>query len=210
MSDEASSAEVAAPSTAAPEQAPSAAPSSPQPMLPGPSHPYAVPASLAGHGVAQDFGRVMNAAGMPESVVSSVYAWADAGMPHQEFAGRDDLDHVDTAMQLRELWGDKADANLTRVRSYVRNNLPAELSQAMLGSARTADGRALGNDPAVLIRLHQLASQSPEVKSTGNLDADIKAIESVMRDNRDAYNRDQGLQMKLLGLYDARIKRDAK
>jgi hypothetical protein len=91
--------------------------------------------------------------------------------------------------------------------------LPKEDRAALL-SGRTADGRLIGDNPAILKWLATLSRElnpAATVLPAGNVTAvgveeAIKQIEGVMRTDRRAYDKDPAMQQKLRDLYDAREK----
>lgn len=114
---------------------------------------------------------------------------------------------------LRTEYGNDYRTNINSIHGLL-DGAPKEVSEALL-NARAGDGKAIMNDPQVVRWLVGLAREINPVHtivpgSGGNpgqgLEEAIGAIEKVMREDRPAYNRDLGMQKRLLELYGAREK----
>lgn len=183
------------------------APAAGEPLPAGPPHGYTMPDSLARDGLAHNALRIARAAGIPDDTVRDVLDWVAKGGGNGEFDALDAADEEAATEELRGLFGEEFGSNVSTLRSYLSRNLPSNVSDALL-SARFPDGRRVANDPAVLVRLMGLAKRSPAMpEPTGDVERDIRAIEAAMRDNREAYNADVGLQARALELYAERQRR---
>ncbi|WP_298831092.1 hypothetical protein [uncultured Piscinibacter sp.] len=86
-------------------------------------------------------------------------------------------------------------------------NLPDDLP-LRIANARGNDGRAVLKDPRVVVPLLGLAQRAPTFdRGDGSLEAQIAAIETLMRDDRQRYFADPALQLRARRLY---AQRDAK
>lgn len=155
------------------------------------------------------FSDTMHAMGVPPEVGSAVLDWLSSGDNGASFVQQDAADRQAGIAELRRLWpGDEYAQNIELANRYLDNNLPPGASN-LLSHARVAGKRLLNNAEAV-VGLVALAKRGATVSaSTGNLEADIRAIESVMRTDPDAYYRDNALQTKLRGLYEQRIAKNS-
>jgi hypothetical protein len=105
--------------------------------------------------------------------------------------------------ELREVWGDNFSANLDSIKNLLRA-APKQL-QEFLHSARYNDGRAIGNDPAVLKWLASLVpgkTQAGNQPGSGDIHAEIASIEAKMGTRE--YFRSEPMQARLRTLYAAR------
>lgn len=122
--------------------------------------------------------------------------------------------HTETAVTLRTEMGPDFKANMNAFGAF-RDSLPAEL-QHMLFSARTVDGKLLGDLPAFIKAgaaigraLNPAAALVPPGSgdSTQSIDTQISEIEGKMYLNgkpNDAYWKDAGMQARYRELVDAR------
>jgi hypothetical protein len=118
---------------------------------------------------------------------------------------------------LRAEWGRDYRTNLNVIQSYM-DTMPPPVAEALKG-ARGADGVALFNNPEFSQWFAGFAREANSVqtlvgpdgqKHGQSLEDEIKHIEGFMRTNRADYNRDTKMQQRLLQLYDARIKAQAR
>lgn len=113
---------------------------------------------------------------------------------------------------LRAEWGGEYKRNVTFIHNLLDGAATPEFKDKLLGG-RLADGTPIGSDPAALRFLMSLALvQNP----TGTLvpgynntpiegvDEEIKKIETLMRTDRAAYDKDEKQQARLRELYGAR------
>lgn len=164
----------------------------------GPSmHSFAL-GDLAGVPVFEDFASVMETAGAPQELVDAVIESFD---DPTDYSAQDEADKAAGAAQLREMWGDSFTQNLRSVREFLASHLPPGVDRLVM-NARIG-GKAIMNDPSVLIALAGVAQRSPKVASTGDLAQDIAAIENLMRDDGSAYRKGV-LSIRLRRLYASR------
>lgn len=149
------------------------------------------------------------AIGLPSDIVESARAWMDKGlvMSQAELDTIDAADRAKAETELKALWGKgKYLSNIKAINKYVAETLKPGVAD-VIQSARHADGHAIGNDPAVLQRLLGPALKAQPAELNGDLDTQIETIESFMRTNRAAYNRDEPLQSRYRQLLGERAER---
>lgn len=151
------------------------------------------------------------------AVLEAYYAEQDAVTAQRDEA---DGQFRQTAEEtLRVDWGPDFKTNKNAIHNLMNgpHGLPKEDRAALL-SGRTADGRLIGDNPAILKWLATLSRElnpAATVLPAGNVTAvgveeEIKRIEGVMRTDRRAYDKDPAMQQKLRDLYDAREKMKAR
>ncbi len=119
---------------------------------------------------------------------------------------------------LRAEWGGEYKRNITFIHNLLDGSATPEFKEKLLGG-RLADGTPIGSDPDALRFLMSLALvQNP----TGTLvpgynnnpaqgvDEEIAKIETMMRTDRAAYNKDEKMQSRYRELLDAREKLKAR
>ena len=128
-------------------------------------------------------------------------------MSQAELDTIDAADRAKAETELKALWGKgKYLSNIKAINKYVAETLKPGVAD-VIQSARHADGHAIGNDPAVLQRLLGPALKAQPAELNGDLDTQIETIESFMRTNRAAYNRDEPLQSRYRQLLGERAER---
>lgn len=154
---------------------------------------------------------------LPPSAVNKVASWYFA---KQEAAAAEQAKLDDTSLrtaksELMQEWGGGYESNLEEI----GNHLVAQFGQEMaatLHSARMPDGRLLGNVPefarAMLKQARELnpgavlvPGASNQVSAVGDR---IKQIENTMRDNPDAYWRDDKMQAEFAKLLEFKNKQN--
>lgn len=154
---------------------------------------------------------------LPPSAVNKVASWYFA---KQEAAAAEQAKLDDTSLraaksELMQEWGGGYESNLEEI----GNHLVAQFGQEMaatLHSARMPDGRLLGNVPefarAMLKQARELnpgavlvPGASNQVSAVGDR---IKQIEGVLRDNPDAYWRDDKMQAEFAKLLEFKNKQN--
>lgn len=125
---------------------------------------------------------------------------------------------------LKEEWGPAFTRRANAISSlFVKAEGGADLKNdesvyARLLGGRTADGKLIGNDPAILKWLdglrHEVNPAATLVDDTADtsqsINDAIKQIETVMRTDRKAYNKDTAMQQRYVELLAAREKMSAK
>ena len=116
-------------------------------------------------------------------------------------AEADDSAMAETAEFMKDYWGADYDAHVTRLQTLVDSSpIPDELH-----STRLPDGSLLFNNRDVLAWLGELLSEagagaqvSHSLSETEreSLEAERLEIEEIMRTNRAAYNKDEGMQAR--------------
>jgi hypothetical protein len=154
---------------------------------------------------------------LPPSAVNKVASWY---FQKQEAAAAEQAKMDDTSLrtaksELMQEWGGGYESNLDEI----GNHLVAQFGQEMastLHSARLPDGRLLGNVPefarAMLKQARELnpgavlvPGASNQVSAVGDR---IKQIEGVLRDNPDAYWRDDKMQAEFAKLLEFKQKQN--
>lgn len=119
--------------------------------------------------------------------------------------------------ELKEAWGGDYNANIAAMRPYF-DGVDSELFNNLMGG-RMADGRKIGNDPAIMkffaakaVAENPLAAVlPPSNQSAESLDAEIKSLEKRMGgEDRAAWFKDDKAQARLQTLYAARDRIAAK
>lgn len=147
----------------------------------------------------------------PDQVNANV-SWYFAAMRQQEEAIADANLNARNACEteLREDWGPEYRATLNGIASML-DSAPDGVKQSLL-AAKSLDGTNLLNQPGVMRWLAQLSRELnpvPTVVGAGGgqlvgIEDEIAQIESVMREDRAKYNRDERMQERLRKLYGAR------
>ena len=153
-----------------------------------PNEPYQPP-SVAGTETLE----TLKASGISSQVVREALDYVQNGSAHsaQDLEAIDAADRGASVAELDALWGKDRQSNVAALNSFL-NDLP---SGDAIRNSRTADGRAVLNDPANVQRLLGLARQ-PRPSAKGDVGEQIAAIEGFMRSNRGAYNKDEALQAR--------------
>ena len=120
--------------------------------------------------------------------------------------------------QLREMWvGQDYYRNMNAAKSLVQQ-LPKDF-QDIFSSARTTDGKILGDHPTILATMAQLAREiNPAatvvpagVQDVGKaIDTELAEIRQVMRDDRNRYNKDEKMQARYRELLNTQEKIKAR
>jgi len=121
-----------------------------------------------------------------------------------------------TEDELRAEWGADYRANINHIQGFLAQ-APEGVAD-LIGNARGADGKAILNDPNVV---RWLASVARELNPVGTivpsgggsakgLDDEISEIETFMRTDRAAYNKDERKQARLRDLYAARERQQGR
>lgn len=118
--------------------------------------------------------------------------------------------------ELREAWGGDYDGNIAAMRPYFET-VDSDLFNNLMGG-RMADGRKIGNHPAIVkffaakaVAENPLASVLPQQNSGAvAIDNEIAALEKRMGEDRGAWFKDSKAQARLQALYAARDKVAAK
>jgi len=117
---------------------------------------------------------------------------------------------VTTEDALRAEWGDEYRRNI----NLLKNHIPEGIADRLL-SGRLADGNPIGSDPEVLKWLvaEALAKNPSGVivpqggsGAVADVETRIKQIETMMRDNRKAYDKDEKVQEEYRRLIDYRLQ----
>ena len=115
---------------------------------------------------------------------------------------------------LREDWGPEFKRNVNLINNLVASNGDPEFVENFW-NARLADGTPIGSSPAMLKMLLNLAlvdNPAGTVVPNGggniqqSIDTEIASIETAMRKDRNAYNKDEKMQARYRDLLEAREK----
>lgn len=157
----------------------------------------------------------MHEAGAPPSLTGAALESYYQIVEEQAAAEAVQLDNAKVAGEeaLREEWGKDYRRNLNALHSHL-DTLPPRVKEAFTGG-RGADGVPLGYDPEVMKWLASIALEANPlatvVPGAGANQAsaiadEIASIETMMRVDRDAYNRDEKIQARYRELVAAREK----
>lgn len=157
----------------------------------------------------------LHARNVPPEVMHDLTEWY-YNLQNEQIKTQQDADSLAKPAleeKLREAWGADFKANANVYASYLES-APKDV-QDVLKSARDAEGNFILYRPEVV---SWLVAQAREINPAGHItpagnagnvqsiQAEIDSIESLMRTNRTAYNKDNAKQERLRQLYDARIK----
>jgi hypothetical protein len=154
------------------------------------------------------------------AVMHKVIDWYNGFAEGQQdsMAEMDHAHHTETEDALRTEWGSDYRANINLVGSLIETTFGEENASALL-NARDGEGRAIMNIPGVLEglasisrKLNPVAQLAPKTGRTPDqtLDDEIADIEKLMRDDRNAYNKDEKVQSRYRDLLQIRIDHEAR
>lgn len=119
---------------------------------------------------------------------------------------------------LRSEWGGEYKRNIGFINNMLDGAVSPEFKNKLL-SGRLADGTPMGSDPETLRFLMGLALiQNPagtlvpgfSNRPAEGVDEELAKIDKVMRENRDAYNKDEKMQARYRELLEAKEKLKAR
>lgn len=157
-----------------------------------------------------------HAANLPPEVVNEQLNWYLGTYIPQLQQAQAEMDgdfKVEAQVKLREAWGADYKGNMNAVASLL-GTAPEGLRDRFF-SSRTPEGRAFGDDPEVMQWLAGLARElNPVSTVTGGTEGDplkgvndkIAEYETMMRTNRQAWNKDTAAQADYQKLLDLRAK----
>lgn len=129
-----------------------------------------------------------------------------------------DLEHKSQSEEsLRAEWGVEYKQNVNAIANFMRATFGGDADR-LLG-ARLADGKPLGNDPAILRALAGIVREMNPLHSVvghngpdamKSVETEIADIEKAMRDDRAAYFKDAAKQERYAQLMNARDKQKAR
>jgi hypothetical protein len=104
---------------------------------------------------------------------------------------------------LRATWKGEYQTNLAAMKNFMAATMPTETAQTLMAS-RTPDGRLLGDNPAILKWLTQVARDAnpeatllpPSGVEWKGAEAELEGIRKMRRENPDAYDADKKLQAR--------------
>lgn len=165
-----------------------------------------------------DFMGVLHEMNVEPRVGHAVINWYNNFAEEQQdlLADMDAEHHQETEDALRQTWGGDYRANINLVGSLIDSTFGADFKEVIL-NARDPEGRAIMNIPGVLQGLAELsrkinpiaALEPPGGDPQQTLNDEIAEIEKVMKEDRQRYNADEGMQARLRQLYDIRTKHQA-
>jgi hypothetical protein len=138
-------------------------------------------------------------------------------MKQQEMEARNDADHqaqLSGEDELRAEWGNEFRRNINVLHGHLDSIMDQETKDAML-NGRLADGTPIGSSPLILKALLNTALQinpSGTIVPAGGGDLgqgindEIASIEKTMRENRQEYNNNAGMQERYRQLLSAKEK----
>ncbi len=155
----------------------------------------------------------------PDQVKANLTFMANLEKAEQTQRATRDVEIQDQGEEaLRAEWGGEYKRNITFIHNLLDGAATPEFKDKLLGG-RLADGTPLGSDPEALRFLMSLALvQNPtgtlvpgyNNNPAGGVDEEITKIETTMRTDRTAYNRDEKMQSRYRELLDAREKLKAR
>ena len=170
----------------------------------------------------QEFAAEIHKAGATPQVMSAVANWYYARQQKQADAldEADDAHRRESLQALRDEWGGPAQlkANQAAIRSLFDMaeggtdiNNPQAVYHRLMGG-RTADGKIIGNDPAIAKWLAALGIERNPMPtlveggegSSMGIDTEITSIEKRMREDRPGYFKDEKLQARYRTLLETR------
>lgn len=167
-----------------------------------------------------NFAEAMHKANIPPAVVHQAIGWYNQWQEQQaaEVAKADAELQEKTADSLRAEWGKDFKTNINIGKDFLINTAGQEFADDIM-QAVLPDGSRIGDNKQALQWLARTAREVNPVPtlvpgSSGDagatVDSEIARIETFMRTNRGAYNRDTAMQDQLLKLYDARDRLKAR
>jgi hypothetical protein len=168
----------------------------------------------------EDFAGAMHEMNVDPTVMHKAIEWYNGFAEREQdaLAEMDHTQHTETVDELRNEWGTDYRANINLVGSHIETQFGQEAAEALL-NARSPDGRAIMNIPGVLQgfmtaarAINPVAQLAPRTDRTAveTLDEEISGIEKTMRENRDAYNKDEKMQARYRELLQIRIDHEAR
>ena len=149
----------------------------------------------------------------PEQVKATVKAWNEISNVMGEQQAEADLKkQKDGEDALRAEWGGEFRRNINLAHSLLDGTANPQMKNAVL-NARLPDGTLIGSSPEALKLLVSLALiQNPtgvvvpgsEANQMQGIEDEIGKIEKTMRENRQAYNKDEKMQARYRDLLGAR------
>lgn len=167
----------------------------------------------------ESFAKALHAQNADPKVAHAAVKWYNEFVEEQQaqIAENDSTHQAEVDDALRSQWAGDYRANINVVESYL-GTMPAEVADHFR-TARAPDGRLLMHVPEVMQTLAQSARELNGVVTIAGIEGSVPAeklddaiaeAEKFMRTNRADYNKDPKRQARLLGLYEAREKRDSK
>lgn len=176
--------------------------------------------------LAGDFASALHKAGAPQSVMNEAMGWylRNEEARAAEIDRQDDDNKRSGVQELKEEWGPAYNRNINAISSlfaYAPGGADMENEGALFNrllGGRMADGRIIGDDPGMVKFLVSLAKEVNPVAtvveaadgSGRGIDEEIKEIETLMRTDRRAYDKDTKKQSRYLELIGAREKHRAR
>lgn len=176
--------------------------------------------------LAGDFAASMHSAGLTQAQMNTAMSWyfknEEARAAHIDTL--DDQNRRSAEQALKEEWGASFKRNTNAIPSLFTNaaggqdmNNENSLFNRLLGG-RMADGTIIGDDPDMTRWLVSMAKEINPVStviddaagSGKGIDDEIAEIESLMRTDRRAYDKDPRKQSRYLELLEARSKHRAR
>lgn len=140
--------------------------------------------------------KVAAALGLSAETLAGARTWinGEVQFSDDQLSQLDKVHEAEAITELRALWGDKFLPNFKAIEAYL-DTLP-DNAGVFFKHARDGNGKAIANNPATLQLLLGQAQARRSTTLSGSLAEQIAAIESTMRSDRDAYNRDENLQAR--------------
>ena len=165
------------------------------------------------------FAESLHGANLPPETASVAAAWYYR-VEEEKIAAADAADLAEATTvddELRAEWGGEHRGNINSIKNFLAT-APDGIGEQLMGG-RLADGRRLFNDPGALRWMLGVADElNPQGRvlpnSGGNaaasIDDRIAEIDTMMREDRAAYNKNEGVQKEYRDLIDAKNKMSKK
>lgn len=173
--------------------------------------PLALPHGMADDPAVRDFAVFAQNAGVDQTTFDNVLGWygqRELAIAEQ-FREQDDRDQFHAKEELRALFGNRVNSNLSRMVTTLTTALPPGVFETIF-NARLSSGKALGNDVPTIQwlmaaadavgRRHTAPAASAPASAALSLDREIANIERQMGTR--AYLRDTAMQERLRELYE--------
>lgn len=164
------------------------------------------------------FAEALHSVNAPPEIAHKAIEWYNGFAEQQQdaMAEIDHEHHMETEDFLRQEWGTDYRTNINVIGAMLEKDMGEDVRTAFM-NARAPDGRALMNIPGMMewlagkarAEMHPMSMPNQTNDPRQTVDDEIAEIEKVMREDRQAYNKDEKMQARLRQLYDIRAKHQA-
>lgn len=106
----------------------------------------------------------------------------------------------DTAAQLGQEWGPEYKANMNKIQGVIDSTIPGDQAElkTLINKAISTNAHFARHYAAIALQLNPSGTLVPGDRGAneGSISDEIKKIESAMRSDRSAYNKDEGMQKR--------------